>query len=147
MKTRREKPKVSMPSNDGIKATREALKKFPDLKVIALSMYNDEMYYYKMLEAGAKGFILKESGSEELFKAIFLVLNGENYFSNEVLCKIIRDFSHERDTREISFKKEVKLSKRENEVLDLICAGYSNNEIAFKLGISRRTIEGHRSSI
>jgi DNA-binding NarL/FixJ family response regulator len=138
---------ISMPGLDGIDTTREAIKRYPGLKIIALSMYSDEMYYYKMLEAGAQGFLLKESGSEELFKAIFMVLDGENYFSNQILCKIIRDFLEERDAREITFKKEVKLSKRENEILKLICKGFSNNEIASTLGISRRTIEGHRSSL
>jgi DNA-binding NarL/FixJ family response regulator len=78
---------------------------------------------------------------------MFVVLNGENYYSNQVLCKIIKDFVHKGDDKQVTDKKEVKLSKRENEILKLICNGYSNNEIADKLGISRRTIEGHRSSL
>lgn len=138
---------ISMPVLDGIDATREALKRYPKLKILALSMYSDEMYYYRMLEAGVKGFVLKESGSDELLKAIFMVLDGDNYFSNQILCKIIKDFLQKRDDNEVTFKKEVKLSKRENEILGLICTGYSNNEIAEKLGISRRTIEGHRASL
>lgn len=137
---------ISMPGMSGIDATREAIKKYPDLKVIALTMNSDEMLYYKMIEAGASGFIEKESGSDELFKAIFMVLNGENYFSSKILCKIIKDYIQNEDVKRTSHK-EVKLSSRENEILELICNGYSNNEIASKLGLSRRTVEGHRSSL
>ena len=138
---------IAMPGLNGVDATREALSRYPDLKIIALSMYGDELYYYKMLEAGAQGFVLKESGSDELLKAIKTAMSGESYFSNHILCNIIRDFSHQNIPPEESEKKEIKLSKRENEVLELICAGYSNIEIAAKLGISKRTIEGHRSSL
>jgi DNA-binding NarL/FixJ family response regulator len=138
---------ISMPLMNGIDATREAIKKYPELKVIALSMHNDEAYYYKMLEAGAHGFVSKEAGGTELIEAIFMVLNGENYYSNQVLCKIIKDFFQKGEPKQVDDKKEVKLSKRENEVLKLICNGYSNNEIALMLGISRRTIEGHRSNL
>jgi DNA-binding NarL/FixJ family response regulator len=137
---------ISMPVMSGIDATREAIKKYPDLKVIALTMNNDEMHYFRMIEAGASGFIAKESGSEELFKAIFMVLNGENYFSSKILCKIVKDYIQNEDTKRTAHK-EVKLSSRENEILELICNGYSNNEIALKLGLSRRTVEGHRSSL
>ena len=137
---------ISMPVMNGVDATREAIKKHPDLKVIALSMNSDEIYYYKMVEAGASGFIQKESGSDELLKAISMVLNGENYFSSKILCKIIRDYLQNKDVKRVTHK-EVKLSKRESEVLELICNGYSNSDIAEKLGLSRRTIEGHRSSL
>ena len=138
---------ISMPVLDGITATREALKKCPELKVIALSMHSDEASYYKMLEARAHGFVLKEAGGDDLIEAISTVLSGENYFSNQILCKIIKDHFHNEEAKQAIYKKEVKLSKRENEVLKLICNGYSNNEIAAKLGISRRTIEGHRSGL
>jgi DNA-binding NarL/FixJ family response regulator len=138
---------ITMPVLNGIEATKEGLKKCPDLKIIALSMHNEETYYYKMLEAGAHGFVLKESGGDELTQAIQMVLGGENYFSNQILCKIIKDFLNKSETLQTASKEEIKLSKRENEVLKLICNGYSNSEIADELGISRRTIEGHRSSL
>jgi DNA-binding NarL/FixJ family response regulator len=137
---------ITMPGMNGVDATREAIKRIPDLKVIALSMNSDDIYYYKMVEAGASGFIQKESGSDELFKAIFMVLNGENYFSSKILCNIIRDYLQNKDVKKVAHK-DVKLSRRENEVLELICNGYSNSDIALKLGLSRRTIEGHRSSL
>lgn len=138
---------ITMPVLNGIDATKEGLKKCPGLKIIALSMHNEETYYYKMLEAGAHGFVLKDSGGEELAQAIQMVIGGENYFSNQILCKIIKDFLNKSETQHTASKEVIKLSKRENEVLKLICNGYSNSEIAEELGISRRTIEGHRSSL
>jgi DNA-binding NarL/FixJ family response regulator len=138
---------IAMPVLGGVEATREALKRYPGMKIIALSMYGDELYYFRMLEAGVQGFVLKESGSDELIKAIHSVMDGDNYFSSRILCNIIKDFAHEDKNNIGEEKTQVKLSKRESEVLELICAGYSNNEIANKLGISKRTIEGHRSSL
>jgi DNA-binding NarL/FixJ family response regulator len=137
---------ISMPGLNGIDTTREAIKRFPSLKIMALSMNSDEMNCYKMLEAGASGFIQKEAGSDELFRAINMVLNGESYFSNQILCKIIRDYVQKDDLKKVTHK-EVKLSRRENEILELICNGFSNSDIAHKLGLSRRTVEGHRSSL
>ncbi len=138
---------IAMPVLDGVEATREVLKRYPEMKIIALSMYGDELYYFRMLEAGVQGFVLKESGSDELIKAIHSVMDGDNYFSNRILCNIIKEFAHEAKGQPETEKIQVKLSKRESEVLELICAGFSNNEIANKLGISKRTIEGHRSSL
>ena len=138
---------ISIPAPDGVESTKLALEKYPGLKIIALSMFNDESNYCKMIEAGARGFVQKDAGGNELLKSIFTVLNGENYFSNQVLCNIIRNFYLEKEFKEVTHKKKLKLSKRENEVLELICAGYSNVEVASKLGIGRRTIEGHRSRL
>ena len=138
---------ISMPVLNGIDTTREAIKRYPEMKIIALSMFSDELYYFRMLEAGVQGFVLKESGSEELMKAIRTVMNGDSYFSSRILCNIIRDFGTEGNRDNEDDKKIIRLSKRESEVLSLICEGYSNNEIADKLGISKRTIEGHRSSL
>jgi DNA-binding NarL/FixJ family response regulator len=134
---------IAMPGLDGVETTKEAIRKYPDLKVIALSLYGEEPYYYRMVEAGAQGFVVKDSGSDELLKAIGIVMNGESYFSNHILCNIIKEFP-EKEDQTISAGKEVKLSKRESEILDLICDGLSNSEIADKLGVSRRTVEGHR---
>src|SRR6266542_3348757 len=84
---------INMPVMNGIDATRIAIATYPKLSVIALSMLNDEDYYFKMIDAGAKGFILKDSGSEELISAIETVMNGQNYFSQDLLRNIILSLS------------------------------------------------------
>ena len=137
---------ISMPRMNGIEATSKAILKYPDLKIIALSMFGEENYYFNMLQAGARGFILKDSGFEELLKAINKVLEGDNYFSNKILTSLIKSQADVNKLKK-NGETEIKLSKREVEVLTLICEGYSNKEIAEKLSISQRTIEGNRSSL
>ncbi|MCK5344574.1 MAG: response regulator transcription factor, partial [Candidatus Heimdallarchaeota archaeon] len=117
---------ISMPQLDGIEATRIAVEKFPELKVVALSMFGDEEYYYKMIQVGVKGFILKESGKEELEKAMREVIAGENYFSQKLLHDIIVNLDKPRGETLRSVGTNVKLTKRENEILKLICSGLSN---------------------
>jgi len=133
---------ISMPIMNGIDATKLALEKDPDLKVMALSMNGDEEYYYKMIEAGVKGFLLKDSGIKEIEQAISAVIEGDSYFSNELLRRIITNLGKpiEKDTKSI-------LSKRESEVLQEICNGLTNEEIADKLFISAQTVKGHRSNL
>ena len=118
---------ISMPEMNGIEATEKAIEKFPDLKVMALSMNGDEEFYYKMVEAGVKGFLLKDSGIKEIERAIYTVVDGDSYFSNELLRRIITNFkkpeAHENGEKEL-------LSKREVEVLQEICNGLTNDEIA-----------------
>jgi DNA-binding NarL/FixJ family response regulator len=79
---------IDMPLMNGLEATEKALELIPDLKIIAFSMFNDEEYYYKMIDRGVKGFILKTSGINELENAIKNVMLGDSYFSNELLRKI-----------------------------------------------------------
>lgn len=87
---------IEMPEINGIDATREALKLKPDLKIIVLSMYGDEQYYYQMIDAGAKGFMLKNTGIENVITAIRKVAAGENFFSEELLFNILNTM---RDTK------------------------------------------------
>ena len=83
---------IDMPHMNGMEATQKAMELLPELKVIAFTMFSDEEYYYKMIDLGVKGFILKSSGINELEKAIQDVMMGESYFSNELLRKIINNF-------------------------------------------------------
>jgi len=137
---------ISMPKMNGIEATTKAMKQFPDLKIIALTMFGDENYCYSMLQAGARGFILKEAGCDELMLAISKVLSGDNYFSNSILTSIIK--SQAVLNKNMNTDAEpLKFSKRELELIRLICDGYSNKEIAEKLSISQRTIEGNRFNL
>ena len=133
---------INMPEMDGIEATRKALKIKPDLNILALSMYGEEEYYYKMVDSGAKGFILKDSDISEVREAILTVKKGGSYFSQELLYHVIQKIKH----RE-SENKSANLSPREKEILAKICEGLSNQEIAEALFISKRTVDKHRANL
>ncbi|MFO7851389.1 MAG: response regulator [Bacteroidota bacterium] len=133
---------INMPVMDGIEATRRGLEIDPDIKVIALSMYGEEEYYHRMVEAGAKGFILKDSDINEVKEAIITVYNGGTYFSQELLQHVIQKIrARETETGHAN------LSKREKEILLKICEGFSNQEIADSLFISKRTVDKHRANL
>jgi len=129
---------INMPVVDGVEATQKALEKFPDLKVLVLSMFGEVEYYNTMIDLGVKGFILKDIDNDELIDAIRKVQNGGSYFSQELLLQLIKSKPEGED---------VDLTRREKEVLELICSGNSNQEISEKLFISQRTVERHRSSL
>jgi DNA-binding NarL/FixJ family response regulator len=133
---------INMPELDGIEATKRGLKLCPAISVIALSMYGEEEYYYKMVDAGAKGFLLKDSDISEVREAILTVRKGGSYFSQELLYHVIQKFKH----RE-SEAKSANLSRREKEILLKICEGLSNQEIAETLFISKRTVDKHRANL
>lgn len=135
---------IKMPGMDGIEATKQAMQRHPELKIIALSTHEEEEYYYKMIEAGAKGYVLKNSGITELEKAIRTVLYGDCFFSNELLRRLIVNLKHSGETNKNDISQ---LSKREIEVLHEICNGLTNDEIADKLSISSQTVKGHRSNL
>jgi DNA-binding NarL/FixJ family response regulator len=136
---------ISMPEMDGVDATQKALNLYPDLKIITLSSYSDHMYYYKMIKAGVRGFVQKKSGKKELEKAINDVYRGNDYFPQELLRNLL--FKIGNKGIEAIGESEIKLSKREIEVLELICLGHTNNEIAEILHLSPKTIDNHRTNL
>jgi len=133
---------ISMPGLDGIETTRKALEMYSELRIIALSMYADEDYYTRMINAGARGFILKNSGISEVEACLQAVYAGHNYFSPEILDGILRSIN--RRSQNI---KPGELSERETDVLYRICQGLANHEIAEKLNISKRTVDKHRENL
>ncbi len=135
---------IDMPHMNGMEATQKAMELFPDLKIIAFTMFGDEEYYYKMIDLGVKGFILKSSGIQELEKALGDVMMGESYFSNELLRKIINNFGRNASLKPVESHR---LTSRELEVLQHICMGLSNDEVAEKLFISAKTVKSHRSNL
>jgi DNA-binding NarL/FixJ family response regulator len=135
---------IDMPHMNGLDATEKAMELMPELKIIAFSMFSDEEYYYKMIDRGVKGFILKTSGIKELENAIQNVMSGDSYFSNELLRKIINNFGHSTNNKPTL---QDNLTEREIEILQQICLGLSTDEIAEKLFISPKTVKSHKSNL
>ena len=138
---------IEMPEMNGIEATEQALRIRPDLKVIVLSMYGDEQYYYKMVDVGVKGFVLKNSGIEKVIAAIRAVAAGENYFSEELLVNILNNMRDGGQHKPEPETPDNEISERELEILYHVCLGLSNQEIADKLFISKRTVDKHRANL
>lgn len=137
---------IKMPGISGIEATKIAIQKYPKLKVIALSMFGDEEYLQSMLDAGAKGFLLKNIEKGDLEKAIKAVMEGNNYFSDELLTILASKFVTKPKSEGV-VNESIKFSQREEEVLKLICQGFTNQEIGNMLFISQRTVDGHRANL
>lgn len=134
---------IQMPQMNGIEATRRALEEFPDLKIVALTMFDDEEYVQSMIDAGARGFLLKNITREVLDQALQAVQAGKNYYSPELWEFFTRKVSREPRQEE----EDIQLTRREKEILQLICDGLSNKDIADRLFISERTVIGHKSNL
>ena len=141
---------IKMPGGDGIGATQYVKNNFPDIKVLALSTYDDEDHIFKMLEAGATGYILKNTGKVELMAAIKTLASGDSYFSGEVSKKILAQIHSKASSPSPQFHtsaEDIPITAREIEVLILIAEGLTNHMIAKKLFISTRTVDTHRRNL
>jgi two-component system response regulator NreC len=136
---------VAMPGMSGIEATRRIKQVAPDVAVLALTMYEDEQYFFEMLDAGASGYIPKRAAPDDLVSAIRVVSQG-NVFLYPTLAKLlVKDFVA-RSESETEGKVDI-LTDREREVLTYIAEGYTNREIANALVISHKTVDRHRENI
>ena len=137
---------IGLPDKTGIEATREIKAKFPDIKIVALTIHEDEEYFFQMLDAGASGYVPKRAAPDELITAIRAAAAGEVYLYPSMAKLLVRDFLNaERPAGE---KLNLDgLTDREREVLTHLAEGASNDEIAAALFISPKTVERHRENI
>jgi Response regulator containing a CheY-like receiver domain and an HTH DNA-binding domain len=133
---------IMMPEMDGIEAASIISKEYPEVKMLAITMFDQEVYLQKMLEAGVSGYVIKDINSEQLEKAIRAVYEGKCYYSEELLHLFGKMMK-----QNMSKEKSNKLSKREEEVVNLIAKGYSSEKIGEVLNISVKTVSNHRNNI
>lgn len=138
---------IDMGRSSGIETTRKVKASFPDVRVLALTMHEEQDHIIQMLEAGANGYLLKNTGSEELVAALHAVANGDSYFSNTVSATLLKALTNLKAKSKQKPSKDIPLSDREIEVLKLIAQECTNSEIAERLFISIRTVDTHRRNI
>ena len=137
---------IKMPVMDGIEAAKVLTREFPDLGLIALSMFDEENLIVDMLEAGAKGYLLKNAHKEEILEAIKTVNEQEEYYCAATSAKLARLIAKSNFDPAKRVKK-AEFTERELEIVRLICQELSNKEIAERLHLSVRTVEGYRDKI
>jgi len=135
---------IQMPQLDGTKATEIIRQKFPEVKVIILSMHDEDKYILHLMEIGANGYLLKDNDPEEVEKAIRKVIETDIYFSDFVSKVMMRKITRKTQQDKKIFNYKTDLSDREIEVLKLICEGLTTAETGDRLALSPRTVEGHR---
>ena len=138
---------VAMPLLNGLEATRQILREVPAIKVLVLSSYSDDDYVHQFIEAGAMGYLVKQTAAQDLLKAIREAFKGNAFFSPSISKRLLDQY---RDAfmHGGKIKQETSgLTSRETEVLQLIAEGYANKQIADELSISVKTVEKHRQQL
>jgi DNA-binding NarL/FixJ family response regulator len=133
---------VAMPKLTGLQATREIKRALPDVRVLILSMHDDERYLFEALKAGASGYVLKQKADQDLVDAVRAVARGDSFLTNSALGSLVREWMAD----ESSGPREP-LSPREQQVLKLLAEAHTSREISEILGLAAKTVEHHRSSI
>jgi DNA-binding NarL/FixJ family response regulator len=137
---------IGMPQLNGLEAARQITKKLPSARVLMLSMHADEVHIAKAVEAGAVGYLVKDSADTELVKAVTATAEGKSYFSPAAAAVLLDEYRRSLARREVTDRYDL-LSDREREVLQLVAEGHSTKSIAAVLGISPGTVETHRSHV
>ena len=139
---------ISLSGKSGIEVASIIKTRFPEIKILFLSMYNDEDFVFNAIKSGASGYLPKNTSCEELKEAIISVYRGQEYFSNSISKIILKSYVAKAKSKDEEDEKGINaLSKREQEVLKLFVEGKSNKEIADELFISIRTVESHKNHI
>lgn len=138
---------LKMPDMDGIQATKHVRENHPDIKIIVLSMFDEDEFVLKLMELGANGYLLKNDDPEELLKAIKVVHEQEFYLNRRVSKILTTGLRRKRKSSILLSDRDTNITKREMDVLQLIAQGLTNQEIGDSLHLSHRTIEGHRESL
>ncbi len=137
---------IKMPRLDGIAATRILLQRYPDLKIIALSMYEEEDLIVEMLEAGARGYLLKNADKKEIMEAVLTVSGGNIFYCKHTTAHLVSLIVKSKfDVRKKAY--ESVFTDREKEIIRLICRQHTAQEIGQRLYLSKRTVEGYRTRI
>jgi len=136
---------IQMPGLNGIEATRQVMQSDPNAGVVVLTMFRDDDSVFAAMRAGARGYVLKDAGGEEVLTVVRAVANGEAYFGPEIAKRLMSFFSAPRPAAPSEAFPE--LTAREHEVLDLIARGLSNTEISRRLFLSPKTVRNHISNI
>ncbi|MBI9066238.1 MAG: response regulator transcription factor [Salinivirgaceae bacterium] len=136
---------IDMPIMNGLEASIKALKKYPNLKILIISMHGNNEYFSSFIDAGVKGFILKTADKIELKTAINKIISGDSYFSQELLLTIINNLKNPKQSDKLLL--DLDLSDRESETIHLLCKGFSIRDIAAQLFLSPKTVETYRSSL
>jgi DNA-binding NarL/FixJ family response regulator len=137
---------VAMPLLNGLEATRQILKMLPTTKILVLTSYGDDECVSQLMDAGASGYLIKQTAANDLIRAIREVQKGNAFFS-PTIAKRLRDQCREAFTTGLAPRKSGELTTREAEVLQLIAEGFSNKQIASELNISIKTVEKHRQQV
>ncbi len=137
---------VSMQDLNGIEATRQIIARYPDVKVLALSMHSDKTYVAGILSAGASGYLLKDSAFDELAEALRVVISGQFYLSSRVAAIVTKDYVRHLSGASGPSTHSI-LTAREREVLQLLAEGKSKKQVALQLNMSVKTVETHRQKI
>jgi DNA-binding NarL/FixJ family response regulator len=137
---------IAMPRLNGVEATRQIARRLPAARILILTMYADELYVTQGLQAGAHGFMLKDSADADLVRAVTDLAAGKSFFSPAVSKVVLNDYVRHLAARGITDRFDA-LSEREREVFQLIAEGRSNKDIAALLNLSPGTVETHRAHI
>ena len=138
---------INMPEMDGISLIKEVKLINPEIKVVMLSMHDNEKYVIEAFIEGASGYMLKNVSADELIFSLKYIHNGGKYLCAELTMKMMDNLIHHKQYQHIGNQQQIDFSMREIEILQLIADGLTNNEMSEKLFISKRTIEGHRQSL